>query len=624
MIDDMETFKAVPEYKNTSLVQQILRIQDLELPMPKSFVWMRRLVCLSVEGLPRLTKQNRHQIVLQEVEVNLFSTDVVHYVTVSYTSNPVKGESDRKGNFWVQTLDGRRMRTKVRDVVIRRMIRYVQHHELKGFWIDQQSLDQDDERQHAIAMHSMDRLYAESPRSVGLTTTRIKHQWQIDVLQCLLTGSLSQDTGSEANENVLSIPVVYRFWRMLRWLVHLLSDGWWDRAWIFQEEYCAGRKMWILIPCEQHLSRRGDLFGSMPGEVEISAIDLRTELTKFAIACRDGVKPRQKHYIERCIVRRAERYQVSYQYGRCRDHNLSSLTSTDLQRRDIDRPEDYLAILANCCGYTRRVDHRQIKSHRHLSLPLALFVQALLNGEIIRNGSDCQRASTLGFSEFFRGHIVTDIKPPSEQDTLTFTKRCRFVSVQLCVDGVTTRGHLWRTVGSVPIVTSGRQYLLSSSVGLQMCLRDLARVLQPLQPALASSIHQFTTTLEHQLCDAWQTELMTAMAKEVVQAWTTRRSLCFASLDGTDQGSAIFVADEPDKLFFTSWHDTADESGRDDSEPLRKHVWLAVESSSLAIDDEIPRLRVSRWVHGLCFLQSEITQLVMFPWPSSWTSPPNV
>lgn len=218
--------------------------------------------------------------------------------------------------------------------------------------------------------------------------------------------------------------------------------------------------MSILIPCERHILRQDGLFGSIPDEIEISAIDLRTELTKFAIACQHDrrLNSGQKHYIQRCIIQKGERYQVSHQRSGRRDHNLSTLTAADLQRRRIKRPEDYLAILANCCGYSRRLDHKNIEVQEGASLALALFVQALLNGEIMYNGNDCQFVPTTGFAEFFRHCIFTDITPPGGHDTLTFTKHCRFVQVTLREEGISTIGHLWRTTGPVPVFSSRRLY----------------------------------------------------------------------------------------------------------------------------------------------------------------------
>lgn len=143
---------------------------------------MNRLKCLSVEGLPYVTMQDWRHVILREVEASIFNADDFHCITISYTWEPAKGETKQKRGFEIQTLDGKRVRNEARDIVIWRAIRYLQHHSLKGFWIDRQCLVQDDDEQHAIAMNSMDRLYNKSPCSVGLMTTNIDQQWKLDML----------------------------------------------------------------------------------------------------------------------------------------------------------------------------------------------------------------------------------------------------------------------------------------------------------------------------------------------------------------------------------------------------------------------------------------------------------
>lgn len=619
MLDDVESLSVDLNRQHRSLVQQMLEIQKLELPLPKSFDWMGHLTYLSVEGLPSLTRHNWRSIVLREVEVNLFDVEDLDFITISYTWDPVQGEPHHKQGFKIQTLSGKYFRNRVRDIIIWRAIRYAQHHNLKGFWIDRQCLDQTDDKRHAIAMNSMDRLYAHSPRSLGMTTIMIDQQWKLDVLHCLLTSSLTRDSCTDAVNSPPVVPVIQRFWRMVKWLVRLLSDGWWQRAWIFQEEYCAAQNMHLLIPCTRGLSRREHLFGSMLDEVEISAVELRTQLTRFAIACQHDVRldARRKHYIQKYILQRAERYRISYQYNAHRDHNLSSLTAADLQRRCIGRPEDYLAVLANCCGYARRIDHRLVKKRRDVSLALSMFVQALLNGEILRNSTHSQPALTPGFADFFRRHILVSVTPPADHDKLTFTKHCRFLNVKLCKEGIMTTGHLWHVTDAVPKFSSKEQYLLSSTNGLSTCLRGLAQALQGLQPGLACLIENFSTLLQQQISNSNRTLFMMAMAKEVAAAWTAGRALSIARLKEGDLGGAIFVHDGPEQWLFTSWYDASDEPHVNPEEPINKHVWLVLESNDLNVSRNLSMLRISKWVHGLCFFQGVAPEAVVFPWPGN-------
>lgn len=378
---------------------------------------------------------------------------------------------------------------------MRRAVHYVRYHRLKGFWIDRQCLNQEDTEKHQIAMHSMDRLYAESPCSVGMLTTKVDRQWKLNALSSLLDGSLFRGTG---DETVVDLPPSLGstgFWRVLKWFVRLLSDPWWRRCWIFQEEYCAAWKMSVLIACEPSLQQYSSTFGTMRGEIEIAAIDLRTQLTVFALACQRDARldRKQKHFVQRTILQKAERYQTSYQYGRHRRHTLSSIIMADLQRRRIKYPRDFLAISANCCTYGRRLDEEALEQQDGLSLGLSLFVQALLNGEILDNQEHTYRAFCPGSATFFREQTFNAVQPPTGIDTLTFLKHCRFTEVQLCNEGIMTTGYLWRISDALNIGSARARHRnpscgssAQSCSSLWACLRQLAQRLESSHLLLAS------------------------------------------------------------------------------------------------------------------------------------------
>lgn len=157
------------------------------------------------------------------------------------------------------------------------------------------------------------------------------------------------------------------------------------------------------------IKRRSPILGTMLNEVEISAIGLRTQLTMFAAACQHDARldAKQKSYVQRRILKRAERYQVSFQYGRHQRHNSSSLTLAVLQQRLVKYPQDFLAISANCCGYARRLDHEAIARQNGVSLGMSLFVQALPNGEVLDNRTrGCGTGSTIFVQHESAGWVV--------------------------------------------------------------------------------------------------------------------------------------------------------------------------------------------------------------------------
>ena len=400
MLNDIKDFSPHRICRERSLVEQMLEAQEFEQAKFKSFGWMKSLICLSIDKTPTSAtarSNGKHMdtcFVLHEVEADLFDAKHFQYATISYPWHPAPYESGRCVDFRIRKLDGEECASVVRDTIIRRAVNFTRHYDMKGFWIDRQCLDQEDPEKHQIAMHSMDRLYAESPCSVGILTSKVDHQWQLDALTALVDGSLFQGADQETVIHFPPSLETTSFRRVLRWFSCLLSDPWWQRCWIFQEEYCAAWNMVILIPCEPSLTRHNPSFGTMRSEIEISAIDLRTQLTIFCLACqRDARLDReQKNVVQRNILRKAERYQISYEYGRYRGHTLSSIIMADLQRRQITYPRDSLAISANCCTYGRRLDEEALEQQDDISLGLSLFVQALLNGEILDNQKHTRQA----------------------------------------------------------------------------------------------------------------------------------------------------------------------------------------------------------------------------------------
>ncbi|KAK5314928.1 hypothetical protein LTR70_006890 [Exophiala xenobiotica] len=636
MWNDVKEFSLDRICRERSLIEQMLEIQDFQRARLKSFTWMKSLICLSADNTPTsatarsFAEHTTEGTVLHEVKANLFDKQQFQYVTISYPWHPAPYESGKRKNFRIRTIEGDEHPSVVRDTIMRRAVHYVQHHHLKGFWIDRQCLDQEDTEKHQIAMHSMDRLYAESPCSVGMLTTKVDHQWKLNALRALLDGSLFRGTG---DETVVALPPSLElagFWRVLKWFGRLVSDPWWRRCWIFQEEYCAGWKMFVLIPCEPCLQQNTPEFGTMRGEIETPAVELRTQLTVFALACQRDARldAKQKHFVQRTILHKAERYQTSYQLGRHWGHTLSSIIIADLQRRRIKYPRDFLAISANCCTYGRRLDEKALEQHDGVSLGLSLFVQALLNGEILVNQKHTSRAFRRGFAAFFHQQIFNAVQPPMGMDTLTFLKRCRFTNVQLCQEGIATTGYLWRITDALDIGNAEARYqfpahgsFTRSCDSLRTCLKQLAQRIASSHPSLASRLGRFISDMKARDNSTVRDEFMMAMAKEVARAWSERRRLVIGELPSHGTGCGLFVAPDLRDLprhVFTSWHNASGSPFRDIQELVDKHVSLELDVEAEPSGRGLPRLRTKRWINGLYFFSQTAEQKVVFPWPDSF------
>ena len=290
MKNDIESFAFIEQSVQDPLIDQILKIQGFERSQPKSFRWMQQLRCLSPHPLSSTHHGPRYvhttsKVVLQEEFTNLFDTLNFRYATVSYPSRPAQFESGKSGSFSILKPDGTVAKNVVRDSIIRRAIRYVRHHKIRGFWIDEECLDPGDLEGRELAIHSMDRLYAGSPHSVGMLTVSVKEQWQLDALYSLMDGSLFEASNDPRDLQEPPRLSTIKFWRVLKWFLRLLADPWWTRCWIYQEEYCAGKNMWLLVPCKQDLHRRSSVLGTMRDEIEVQATELRAQMTRFRTAC---------------------------------------------------------------------------------------------------------------------------------------------------------------------------------------------------------------------------------------------------------------------------------------------------------------------------------------------------
>lgn len=473
MIDDIQAISLGHHQSQRSTVDCLLAMQQEEWTDLKRFDWMKNLTCLTLDrpwtssatwnGSPF----REDFCTLYEIQADIFDSQDLHIVTVSYSWTAARHHSSKEGAYRVVGLAGDIRAVRVRNTVMRRAVQFVSHHGLRGFWIDRECLDQEDKISHRRSMQSMDRLYAISPISVGLVDAVINEQWKLDTLRELLSGSMVARLGKGENtqESLNDI------WEGIKWFSRLLSDRWWRRAWIFQEEYCAARRMRLLIRCYRNLKRPSTTdLGTMLDEVEISAIDFRERLTELYWKCRHGFKltPKQLHFFQKHVLRRAERYSRTYaERPEQRAQALSTILVSDLLKRDLCRPTDLLAISANCCAYSRRLNQPKLESTGDNSIALALFSQALLNGEVLYNQAKFTSSPCWGFAEFFRRHIFRGITPPTTVRNLTFTKHCRFSEVSLTQEGVTTKGHLWRVVERLKAPYTSR------------CLGDLPRPAAP-------------------------------------------------------------------------------------------------------------------------------------------------
>ncbi|KAI2470037.1 hypothetical protein F4781DRAFT_198440 [Annulohypoxylon bovei var. microspora] len=575
------------------------------------------------------------------------------YVAVSYTWEPSKEEEEAKGGTGRQYLvEPRRagepaLPSEVRDVVWNRVLNYANHVECENIWIDRECIDQQDGVAQEEAIQSMHLVYNLSKWPIALLTCTIETAEELDLLANLMDGEVD----SEDEEAVLTL------------LNKITSNYWWTRAWPFQEDYKAAIYMMLLIPHHRDLEgrkldardERGEpLLGEVEGEISILSADFRGRATEFCLAYRKRSK--DKDICDK-ILRTAPKYNILLKeecpppgFGPV-SRSMSPTILSDIVSRDIGKESDRLAIMANCCGYSTRLDTNSLNSDNS-SLSLSILALYLLNGEIIENDPDQPGQGTLddNVHEYLTKQSVNSFRPPVDEG-LTFIKSCRFIDPRLTIEGTETIGHLWKlgkvirrkpmklekysTLSPLDQFATDLQFRIFGNSYTDMALRLFNWIHDPASPYCSKSRTRRWK---------WHVRMTNKIEEALLEGKVLRLGcLVHPRNEAKDRPYiAIFVGDGKD-----DWEDeTVERYAFTSSRPakynslvdIEKHVSLevgvewpkqdAIESSY----PSLPKLYIKRWLNGLCLdglniFDESPSRPVLFPWPRALlekTSKPTV
>jgi Heterokaryon incompatibility protein (HET) len=510
------------------------------------------------------------------------------------------------------------------------------------FWIDQENIIQDDNREKEVAMQSMDFVYSLSDFPVGLLSVQIESGEQMYLLISLLRGDLVEDEEDpEFDRSVKNAPEALELLRLIT------SDRWWTRAWTFREDYRSSTKITLLIPHYHHLEDQkrhaSDVLGNLPGEICIKSADFRKEATKFCITYRRRYG-QQNEQICIDILGRAGKYTVLLrEIDKNGDDAVSKPMSptifADIGSRGVADFSDYLSV---------RLDTKALKT-TDCSLSLSMFALYLLNGEIIMNNRENDETSLDGnIFNYLKKNALNNFLPPVWNE-LTFIKSCRFLNVRLSRDGIETVGHLWRLGETITgRFSKNLPYEQDSHSGLNRYQRRRLKQLLWLLKSrkfvarcelLAASIDSFLKDDMVQKSVTFSKQYKNVMANEIVEAMKVGKKLCLAYLvqgphqpldTSRDRYRGLFVSkedlEEPGKECKgesggrpggePSYVFTASQPAGNSPRDIDKHVSLEVELQGLT-DRSQPRLITTRWINGLYFFDGCPRQNVVFPWPYS-------
>ncbi|KAI1122336.1 hypothetical protein F5Y10DRAFT_254294 [Nemania abortiva] len=528
------------------------------------------------------------------------------------------------------------------------------------FWIDKLCINQEASDDKEVAVHSMDLVYQYSGRkvvtdgkeriigcSLGLLFLEIETTDQLTMLRKLLDSKFAKNTDNEAKLLVEEEEAV----SVLDLIEYILSDNWWHRAWIFQEEFLASRHMVLLLPCS--LDRAGlfetneegvDLFGKTAGEIELRPLNFRTEVTVFCLALWQSADDATRDRCSR-ILAQARRYTFLYRNKHKAGFDsiikaMSPAIFEDISIRGITVPSDTLAIAANCCRYVTRLNSQDLNLLK-ASLSIAILTLFILNGEILRH--DISPKFILGQTVFRCLRIAKlAIQPPVAAGEMIFIKMCRLPAVTMKPEGLMIRGVLSRLDKKIKVKVSPSDqelYWKTNDVALTTSLNDaemrllraLIAYLRPMREggdALHTKLKEFLDAQAAEKASGRSAQywslphISVMMAKAICRAIAEGRVLWLSRLHIPRKWTpwlGIFIPDDPfDVSGFISFVLTARETENElkdrGAKLARRNAWVT--SLEVRFNPTTEEVVPKRWMNGLNFFNNkEHPRSLVMPWP---------
>ncbi|KAM3449436.1 hypothetical protein MY3296_006901 [Beauveria thailandica] len=537
----------------------------------------------------------------------------------------------------------------VRNCVLDRILSYMRHANVQFLWIDAHCIRQDTCggapcathnrcTQKRNALQAMDLVYQLSKHPVALLARPLQMASELELLTRILSGKL---VDGDRNFQLSRATTLREAREALCLLREITEDTWWGRAWTFQENYRGGQQMRLLIRHHTSLEQRKNhkMFDKIPGELCVLSVTFCTEATRLCLALRSNIGlPRDDIRLISGVLRAAGRYTAILPEN-------SAMTWTiiaDIEARGLSKPWDRLAIVANCCQYSVRLDGEALSLQRR-SLSLSLLAMCLLNGEILdNNDGDREPLGALTTSKLLERRLFKAFSAPEDDfRRLTFYKGCRLTDVELTAAGILTMGHLWQLGPVVDTSFWGELPRIDNRKG-RLTVTDRRRLLK-LVLRLNDLKHYFLSSeIDKYLAadaeangddsyDSFTERHLHCMALELAAAIEARQRLMLGRIWDPKGWSAPYHAvfvwpgqDEDDNevqpppafVFTSAWfRDPGSETY--DSSDINRHVSLEVCLEEATGRPGVPRLRVQRWMFGMCFFNGCRRTKVVFPWPQA-------
>ncbi|KAK4118106.1 hypothetical protein N657DRAFT_651630 [Parathielavia appendiculata] len=677
--DGNSSLSEIARQQGNSIVPLLVGIQsNPAITQSRVLRFLENLECLQLPQRPT----NRKASAIRVSRERINPLQLRKYVALSYTWTASKFEDKTAGLYHVQERVGQGFEpSRVRNTILDRIFIYMRTIDVDLLWIDQHGIIQDTDGckrptcdheaciQKREGMEVMDLVYKFSKHPVGLLVRPITSARELKLLANLLQRKLTSGNGAHIRLSRNRNP--QEAWMALEILHRITKDDWWHRGWIFQENYKGGTRMKLLIKHSEDLEglKRfygnmrnpygSPIFGNVDGELCIRSVNFLEEATRLCLACWKSIgrhrilsnpTMRKRKEVIKQILQTASKYRLVLKPS----EPMTPRIIADIEKRQMKERWDRLAITANCCQYSTRLNVRQLMQE-NVSLSLAILALCLLNGEVLHNGRSANpRASKMNVSKFLKASLFDEFNSPSNQHSLTFNRSCRFFDVSLTKSGIKTRGHMWKIY---KIIDTCKWPLPGAWV------EDLSGILEPGQRKQLAYLARHLAKAGHtSLSDnikaylerdtrlatipynnlSFTERYMHTMASEVADAIAKASPLGLGCLWDPNEGDgyrpymAVFVLEDSGTLSQTS--DISDESHESDdgevyaftasrpddysskeydSSDLDRHVSFEVEVEGLVgnTDGLIPQIRIRRWLPGLCFFRRVSRAHVVFSWP---------
>jgi hypothetical protein len=509
-----KTFGQIFDDDVAALRKQLIDIQCHQADRKEAEEWVKHLRFLDISNVPDLrdkyaARQSKHALLpylrtrlIEESQTpchipitrRLHDDGVVQYVAVSWKwptnrgATPCNVSRRPMYNYMIKRPDEEPRKSGFPDEYLERVIMFAQSRKITKLWIDKECIYQekgDDQlypNDHDNGVQIMDVVYGDSGASVGLLSTPITSQDDVDTLAKLLSREMFQDKSNTDSPKLVRNVDIQKVHLLL---LRILSDARWSRGWIFQEDHLASAKMTLLIPCDDKINPGREYnFGEVPSELGVNLAAFKQSVTMFCLASPESVeswpnweflaKAKQYNIWNKKIYttasnRRDSRSVQLWNEGKQRFHksgpemntvinysNVScypTMTNSVLDEvcnRNLENDEDRIAILANALKYSRRLDIRPsspLMEPGQYSLSAALLALILMNGEIMLNSEfqDLPTAKDI-MDHTLRSYLKRceyRFNAPTFRSEQSWVNRCRFKPTRITESGVETKGYLF-------------------------------------------------------------------------------------------------------------------------------------------------------------------------------------